>query len=574
MLQEIVDKFEADGFTVEVDPAAQQILERGRRSLEVLQESLETGRQLADNGAQIHQATPGFLRELLGHQHHPVQHLLSIPNAANFSVPGAGKTTIVLAGYQRLRADDAIDLLVVVGPFSSFLAWEEELQSCLGHDRNVVRLLGPREAREEQYVAAAAADLALVTYHTAIRDRERLIRLMRNRRTLLVLDESHYVKGAGATANALLAIAPYAERRVILTGTPMPNGLADLWTQITFLWPEQRVLGNRIQYKRAISTAAGQADVKANLRPLFTRVRKSDLGLPVPEFKAWEVEMTPVQAQIYDVLARRTLIGMNLPAADENELRLWRRGRMVRLLQAATNPSLIAERVREFTIHSRDPRDASLLELVHNYSQFEFLTGKFTTTVGLVDRLVEQGEKVVIWTHFVRNIRNLLDLLAHHGALPLYGAVPRAHPTDESEFTRERHIRAFRTDPAHRVLVANPGAAAESISLHRVCHHAIYLDRSFNAGQYIQSRDRIHRVGLAPDEVVTYHLLKTVGTIDEVVDRRLLDKETAMLAALDDPDIPAVALPVATKDMSGSAEEEAIDFEAVLAHIRERLGER
>lgn len=50
------------------------------------------------------------------------------------------------------------------------------------------------------------------------------------------------------------------------------------------------------------------------------------------------------------------------------------------------------------------------------------------------------------------------------------------------------------------VMVANPAAASEGVSLHRVCHHAIYLDRTFNAAHYLQSEDRIHRFGLPKDQ--------------------------------------------------------------------------
>lgn len=160
------------------------------------------------------------------------------------------------------------------------------------------------------------------------------------------------------------------------------------------------------------------------------------------------------------------------------------------------------------------------------------------------------------------------------GALPLYGAVPREGPDDE-EFTRERHVRAFKTDRQCRVLVANPGAAAESLSLHKVCHNAIYVDGTFNAGQYIQSRERIHRVGLLPDEHVTYHLLISEGTIDETVDQRLDAKEARMLELLDDPDLPSGALDLATDHVSGGDEaEEEIDFDAVVRDLQQRLRNR
>ena len=71
---------------------------------------------------------------------------------------------------------------------------------------------------------------------------------------------------------------------------------------------------------------------------------------------------------------------------------------------------------------------------------------------------------------------------------------------DENDFdTREGKIKRFHTDDTCKVLVANPAACSEGISLHKVCQNAIYLDRSFNAAHYMQSEDRIHRLGLAPD---------------------------------------------------------------------------
>ena len=67
----------------------------------------------------------------------------------------------------------------------------------------------------------------------------------------------------------------------------------------------------------------------------------------------------------------------------------------------------------------------------------------------------------------------------------------------------------------------------ESVSLHKnlnnekVCEHAIYLDRNFNAGQYMQSMDRIHRIGMDPNSHVQYHLIIGTNTIDQAINRRL-----------------------------------------------------
>ena len=70
------------------------------------------------------------------------------------------------------------------------------------------------------------------------------------------------------------------------------------------------------------------------------------------------------------------------------------------------------------------------------------------------------------------------------------------------------------------VFVANPAAAAESISLHEVCDHAIYIDRTYNAGQFMQSRDRIHRLIEKEKENQKYidiYALNMPGSIEQRV---------------------------------------------------------
>ena len=115
------------------------------------------------------------------------------------------------------------------------------------------------------------------------------------------------------------------------------------------------------------------------------------------------------------------------------------------------------------------------------------------------------------------------------------------------------------------MLIANPAACAESISLHKVCHHAIYLDRSFNCAHYLQSLDRIHRLGLGPNEKTNYYLLLSSHTIDEVVHLRLKDKMEKMRRVIES-DLPGVIPGYWTEDLG---EEEKIDFDLVEDHIRD-----
>jgi SNF2 family DNA or RNA helicase len=149
--------------------------------------------------------------------------------------------------------------------------------------------------------------------------------------------------------------------------------------------------------------------------------------------------------------------------------------------------------------------------------------------------LASQGEKTLIWTNFFSNVETIAARLADLNSQAVYGQVPTGDEDDEE--TREGRIRLFKTNPECFALVANPQACAEAISLHRECHHAVYVDRTYNAAQFLQSQDRIHRIGLAPDQVTTMEILACPGTIDVSVENRLSAKIRTMRQVLNDDSI-------------------------------------
>ena len=71
------------------------------------------------------------------------------------------------------------------------------------------------------------------------------------------------------------------------------------------------------------------------------------------------------------------------------------------------------------------------------------------------------------------------------------------------------------------MVIANPFSVAESISLHKGCHNAIYLERDYNCSNFLQSKDRIHRVGLADNQITKYYYFVSTNSIDEVINSRL-----------------------------------------------------
>jgi len=100
--------------------------------------------------------------------------------------------------------------------------------------------------------------------------------------------------------------------------------------------------------------------------------------------------------------------------------------------------------------------------------------------------------------------------------------------------TREEIIQQFlRPDSGVDVLVANPAACAESISLHKSCSYAIYYDLSYNSAQYLQSLDRIHRVGGSENKTANYIFLHYENSIDTDILSNVRTKAENMSQVID-----------------------------------------
>ena len=565
LFEEVLGYLREQGFAPSLSPGATNAAAELQQDREAFGDARERGRHLKD-----HPTRPPlpevFKRDLKSYQKPAVAHLAGVRHAANFSVPGSGKTTITLAAFALLRQGGEVDRIVVVGPRAAFMPWEEEFRECFGRKPRSTRLVGSKTRRKRLYRVADGSDIVLLTYQMASNDLEDLVKYFRRHKVMLVLDESHNVKrlAGGRWSESLLSLAPFAARRVILSGTPAPHSLLDLWTQVSFLWPGQGLLGEREQFRRRVETDEDSAfeGVREELYPFYWRIRKSDLRLPRPRFHRISIRMSPYQRAIYDAIAARVLADSIHAPEERLKLRMWRRARMVRLLQAASNPALLTTYSTEFKIPPVEGSGLPVESIIEHYPDYE-TPEKFAYTVALVRKLVAKGHKVLVWTAFVHNIKMLEARLADLSPACVWGGVPKDDDEDE-EYNRERLIREFRTSPRRTVMIANPSACAESVSLHNACFHAVYFDRTFNAAHYLQSLDRIHRVGVT--RPVHYYLLQSENSIDSVIDERLSAKTERMLKLLND-DFMTLDLDSPIDEFSEAAEEDR-DFQALIESLR------
>ena len=510
----------------------------------------------------------GFVRALKAFQRENLARVLRLPHAADFSVPGAGKTTLALATFAVLRRRGTVDRLMVVAPIAAFEAWKEEAADCFDKPLALVIFRGP-----DTFVPSGT-DVLVSNYHRVAGDYDSIRRFVASAPTQVVLDEAHRVKRGpeGVHGRAALDLAYAASRRDVLTGTPAPQGAHDLVALVKFLYPGQdRQILPRSTYHEALGRDPSVlADTHAAIRSYFVRTPKSALRLPPTTFKVVAREMPSIQSAIYDALVGRYRGRLSL--SDRSRHTMRRLGRiMMYLLEAATNPMLLNS-----GSHSGDDPgfshppielagDETVPELLAQYGRFE-TPWKYETVKTIVADAAANGEKVLVWTNFVRNIQALSRYLQQYSPAIVHGGVPSQQGPSAETVTREMEFNRFRHDSNCSVLLANPAACGEGVSLHHWCHHAVYLDRSFNASHFLQSQDRIHRLGLDAGTVTTFTLLISSGTIDETVAARLIEKVEALSTLMDDPGLVQVALPSADEGEGGTPVFED-DVTAVLAHL-------
>lgn len=476
-----------------------------------------------------HLESIGFKRSLTINQLNNLKKISHLPGAATFSVPGAGKTTEALAFF-FVNATD-IDRLLVVAPKNAFSAWDEQLDACMGENYGkFVRLRGGEAAI--QIDLRTNPRFMLITYDQLSRVKNTIVPLLSSGNIYMFLDESHRIKGGKQIkrADAILEMAHLPKRKLIMSGTPMPQSPKDMVSQFSFLYPTKDVTDTTV------------IDL---IQPIFVRTTKGQLGIPKLDHRVVQVPMTQLQREIYKTLKSEVRRQLNPVLSDSSRYELRRIGKCVmKVMEFVSNPSLLSNDMD----YAFDRRVGALL-LESDGPKIDYVCRR-------ARQLAAEGKKVLIWSSFVQNVELIALRLSDLGAEFIHGGVDAG---DESDFdTREGKIKRFHTDDTCKVLVANPAACSEGISLHKVCQYAIYLDRSFNAAHYMQSEDRIHRLGLSPDAKPQIEFVECEDSIDQVVRTRLELKVKTMAQALEDS---SLSVEISSVDY----DEEAEDYDSLTA---------
>ena len=478
-------------------------------------------------------------------------------NTMNFSVPGSGKTSTVYAAYTYLKSQGIVDKLFVIGPLSSFQAWEQEYFNCFGEKVVSNRFSGQNQDKETKRAFLYdenPAELNLIYYQGVESISKDIMAFLHKHKTMLVVDEAHRIKNTdGKWGKNITKISQAAKSRVALTGTPIPNGYEDIYNITKFIYPYKykSILNFHYSQLQELSkNPLNKEDVlrlKANISPFFMRIRKEDLvDMPIVKENEVLIEMGNVQEDIYSYILNLT-DNLRSASSSNEETEFLLRAMVIRLRQAATNPYLLSLSLEKSLIEDYYS-NTSITEYVQKLNDiddeifgFDFrrrvseyydneVPIKISYCINRVQEIITSKEtpKVLIWTIFTENAFFLTEQLNRIGIKTdlLIGSVDTER--------REQIVKEFnKRNSQLKVVVANPFTVGESVSLHHDCNYAIYLERDYNCSNFIQSKDRIHRVG-SPFQNVFYEYLSCSYTIDEEISKKLALKVERMSDLIDD----------------------------------------
>lgn len=419
--------------------------------------------------------------DLLNHQREGIEFFTVRGSGLLAFEQGLGKTLVAIEAFRRLLESGRAEKLLVICPNSLKRNWVAEFAKFAPYV-SVEVVEGAPKTRRAAF-SGSRARVVVTSYETARAETTALVALCQRQRTVLVLDESHAAKNwKSQTSAAMRAVAPYSAFRWLLSGTPVTNTAADLYTQVQILEPGKSPLGSAEAFAARIEDDPAANFAQATFeRLILRRTKEQCLDLPEKSYLDVRVELPDWQRRMYDqmrdemVSEVQSMTGEQYRAYASTAL-----SKLTRLIQIASNPSLI------FPELDRQP------------AKFEALDGLIT------DILSVPGRKVILWSNYIKTIEDLLRRFP--GSVAIYGATPAEE--------RQEIARRFQEDSDTRLLIANPAAAGTGFTL-TAASYTIYESLSWRYDHYAQSQDRNHRIGQT--KPVTYVRLLAADTIEEAV---------------------------------------------------------
>ncbi len=427
---------------------------------------------------------------------------------------GLGKTvqTLIWLQLPRCAPDAAGRPALVVCPTSLVDNWGAEAER-FAPGLRVLPMSGAERHTLWDRIESGAVDLVVTSYALLRRDQDRYAAC---EFSVVVLDEAQHIKNR-STQNALAAKRLRACRRLVLTGTPMENSVADLWSIMDFLMPGYLGAADnfRQHYEAPISRGDDEGDqarikLRRKLQPFLLRRLKIEVATDLPP-KIERVDrcpLSPDQKIVYAELlaASQRKVSELVAQRGFNRCRMEILTALLRLRQASCHLDLLK-------LPGVKPERPS---------------AKMEVFLELIDEAMDGGRRVLVFSQFVSMLRILRTELDARGVTYCY--------LDGSTEERGEEVKRFNTDRRIPLFLISLKAGGTGLNL-TGADMVIHFDPWWNPAVENQATDRAHRIG----QKRTVYSVKLIaeGTIEEKV-LELQRKKQALIDATIESDEDAV----------------------------------
>lgn len=374
--------------------------------------------------------------------------------------------------------------ILIVAPLTLLANWAHEFAKFAPGLKVYVHQGSLRHLASGFRRAACAADVVLTSYTLLVREQSAFASIAWDG---LVLDEAQAIKNPDTqAARAVRALTP--AKRLALTGTPIENSVADIWSIEEFLNPgflgERKAFDERFAKPIAADEHGRAAQrLKRALEPFVLRRLKTDAGIaaelgPKREIREY-CELLPSERRAYEA------------ALEDFRAREREQGDVFALL---TRLKLICD------------------------GDGAAESGKLLRLFELVEQILANGESALVFTQYARvgaALQAALEKRFGRRVPFLHGALDAAR--------REALVRGFQASRAPGVFILSLKAGGFGLNLTKATH-VIHYDRWWNPAVENQATDRAHRLGQT--QTVFVHLFIAAGTVEERVDEILARKES------------------------------------------------
>ncbi len=418
---------------------------------------------------------------------------------------GLGKTPTILAQVAVDRRDAPA---LVIAPPAVVGNWAAEAARFTPGVRAIVHH-GPSRRDPDELVSAlrdttgsngnTRIDMVITTYGTAVRDIEALEEITWDR---IVVDEAQVIKNhTSETAKQLRRLT--ARSRLALTGTPIENGLGDLWAIMDFCNPD--LVGARAPFIAQLqrpgdARGAAESALHALNGVLVFRRTKAEpqiaAELPDRIDEMAHCAMTPEQIGLYQAVLDQLIVD----TAESEQTGERRKGAVLAAITA----------LKQICNHPLNYRPDDIDDRIEGRS------GKLDRLNQILEAVFAAGERALVFTHFATWGERLAGYLSRRTGLHIdcyHGGLGRA--------ARDRMVRRFQTEEGPGAMVLSLKAGGTGLNLTAASHVVLY-DRWWNPAVEDQARDRAWRIGQT--RTVICHRLVCPGTVDERVEEVVAGK--------------------------------------------------